>query len=122
MLLDTRIILAGLWVATMLTYLWGDVLSLLSGDATPGKLAGTEATEGMWFFIAILMMIPVFMLVLTLTLKYPTARWANMIVAVFWILFNLVSLKGYTIKEQVLLIISMGFNGLTIWYAWNWVA
>ena len=110
MLLDTRVILAGLWIATMLTYLWGDVLTVLSGDATPGELPGTEATEGMWLFIAILMMIPIFMLVLTLTLKSPAARWVNIIAAVFWILFNLVSIKGYTVKEQVLLIISMGFN------------
>jgi hypothetical protein len=122
MMLDTRIILAGLWAAVMLTYLWGDVLSVLSGDATPGKLAGTEATEGMWFSIAILMMTPVFMLVLTLTLKYSAARWVNIIAAALWILFNLVGLKGYTLKEKVLLIISIGFNGLMIWYAWNWTA
>lgn len=120
-MLDTRIILAGLWVATMLTYLWGDVLSVLSGEAKPGEISGTKPTEGMWLFIAILMMIPILMLVLTLIMKYPAVRWVNMIAAIFWILFNLASLKGYTVKEQVLLITSMGFNALTIWYAWNWL-
>jgi hypothetical protein len=35
---DTRIILAGLWVAVMLTYLWGDVLRIFAGDHTPGEL------------------------------------------------------------------------------------
>jgi hypothetical protein len=34
-MLDTRIILSGLWVAVMLTYLWGDVLRIFSGDAKP---------------------------------------------------------------------------------------
>ena len=121
-MLDTRIILAGLWIATMLTYLWGDVLTLLSGDAKPGVLSGTVPTEGMWFFIAALMLIPIVMLVLTLILKYPAIRWVNIVAAIFWILFNLVSLKGYTVKEQFLLIVSMGFNALTIWYAWKWVA
>lgn len=120
-MLDTRIILAGLWVATMLTYLWGDVLTLLSGDAKPGEIAGTAPNEGMWLFIAVLMMIPIVMLVLTLVLSYPAIRWVNIVAAAFWIIFNLASLKGYTLKEQVLLIMSMGFNALTIWYAWRWV-
>lgn len=120
-MLDPRIILSGLWIATMLTYLWGDVLTLLSGDAKPGVISGTTPTEGMWLFIAILMMIPILMLVLTLILKYPAVRWINIAAAGFWILFNLASLKGYTVKEQVLLLMSMGFNALTIWYAWKWV-
>ena len=30
---DVKIILAGFWVATMLTFLWGDVLSIFAGDA-----------------------------------------------------------------------------------------
>jgi hypothetical protein len=121
-MLDTRIILSGLWVAVMLTFLWGDVLTLLSGDAKPGQISGTVPTEGMWFFIAALMLIPIVMLVLTLLLKYPAIRWVNIVAAAFWVLFNLVSLKGYTVKEQFLLIVSMGFNALTIWYAWKWEA
>lgn len=120
-MLDTRIILSGLWVATMLTYLWGDVLSLIAGDVTPGELDGTVPTQAMWIGIAVLMLIPIIMLVLTLTLKYPAIRWANIIVAILWIVFNLTSLRGYPTKEQVILIVSMGFNVMTIWYAWKWV-
>ena len=120
-MLDTRIILAGLWVATMLTYLWGDVLSILAGDVKPGEIGGMVLTQGMWFGIAALMLIPIVMVVLTLTLKYPAIRWVNIIVAIFWIVFNLISLKGYTVKAQFLLIVSMGFNLMTVWYAWRWV-
>ena len=69
-MLDTRIILSGLWVATMLSFLWGDVLSVLAGDATPGKMAGMQPTQGMWFGIAVVMLIPILMVVLSLTLKY----------------------------------------------------
>lgn len=49
----------------------------------------------MWFGIAVLMLIPIVMVVLTLTLKYPAIRWANIIVAIFWIVFNLIGLSGY---------------------------
>ena len=47
-MLDTRIILSGLWLATMLTFLWGDVLGLISGHTEPGKLKERvyEATHG----------------------------------------------------------------------------
>jgi len=47
-MVDTRIILSGLWVATMLTYLLGDVLRIFSGDSEAGKIAGGfQPTQGM---------------------------------------------------------------------------
>ena len=39
-MLDTRIILSGLWTAVMLTYLWGDVLRIFAGHITPGEILG----------------------------------------------------------------------------------
>ena len=80
-MVDTRIILSGLWIATMLTYLWGDVLRIFAGDVIPGEILGTKPTQGMWLFIAAIMLIPIAMVVLTLTLKYPAIRWVNIIVA-----------------------------------------
>ena len=90
-MLDTRIILAGLWVAVMLTYLWGDVLSVFSGEFEPGKIGGMQLTQGMWVGIAALMLVPIVMVVLTLTLNHRAIRWANIIAAIFWIVFNLAS-------------------------------
>jgi hypothetical protein len=80
-----------------------------------------KMTQVMWIGIAILMMIPIVMVVLSLTLNNPLNRWVNIIAAIFWIGFNLLSLGGYPAYEKALLIISMGFNILTVWYAWNWV-
>ncbi len=122
-MLDTRIILSGLWVSLMLTYLLGDVLRIFAGDFEPGKLAGgVQATQGMWLGIAILMLIPIVMVVLTLTLNHPAIRWTNIIVAVFWFLFNLVGLPTYSGHyDKFLLAVSMVFNVLTVWYAWKWV-
>ncbi len=116
---DVKIVLSVLWIATMLTYLWGDVLSIITGDAK--KMFGEQVTQAMWMGIAILMLIPIVMAVLSLILNYPLNRWANIIAAIFWIGFNLLSLSGYPTYEKVLLIASMGFNALTVWYAWNWV-
>ena len=122
-MLDTRIILSGLWVATMLTFLWGDVLGFISGDTEPGKIGESvyEATHVIWVGIAALMLSPIVMMVLNLTVNHGAIRWVNIIVAVFWILFNLSSLSGYPGYNKFLLAVSIVFNVMTVWYAWKWV-
>ena len=121
-MLDTRIILSGLWVATMLTYLWGDVLRIMAGDVTPGQLkADMPGTQGMWLAIAAIMLIPIVMLVLTLTLPYPLIRWLNLIVPIIVIGFNLMGLPYKGAYDNFLIAVSFVFNGLTLWYAWNWM-
>ena len=121
-MVDTRIILSGLWVAVMLTYLLGDVLRIFAGDFEPGKIMGMQPTQGMWLGIAALMLIPIVMLVLTLTLKYPAIRWVNIIVAIFLVVFNLFGLPYPGAYDNFLIIVSLVFNALTVWYAWKWVA
>jgi hypothetical protein len=122
MMVDTRIVLSGLWVATMLTYLLGDVLRIFSGDAEKMFAAQAQVTGAMWLGIAILMLIPIVMVVLSLILDHGVNRWVNIIVALFWIVFNLSSLNTYpSAYDKFLLIVSMGFNALTVWYAWKWV-
>ena len=37
---NTRIVLSGLWIAVMLTYLLGDVLRIFAGDFDASKMAG----------------------------------------------------------------------------------
>jgi hypothetical protein len=76
----------------------------------------------MWFGIAVLMLTPIVILVLNLTLVYPAIRWVNIIMAVFWFIFNLTSLNTYpSAYDKFLLAVSLVFNVLTVWYAWKWV-
>jgi putative exporter of polyketide antibiotics len=122
-MVDTRIILSALWVATMLTYLLGDVLRIFSGDYESGKIAGGfDPTQGMWLLIAVIMLIPIVMVVLTLTLRYPAIRWINIIVAIFLVIFNLFGLPYKGAYDNFLILVSFVFNGLTVWYAWQWVS
>ena len=119
---EMRIVLSGLWVTLMLIYLLGDVLRIMSGDVTPGEMEGQKVTQGMWLGIAAFMLIPILMVFLSLTLKQPVNRWANMVVAVVFFLFNLVGLPTYpSAYDKFLLAVSLVFNGLTVWYAWRWV-
>ena len=80
--------LTALWVALMLIYLLGDVLRIFSGDFKAGEIMGTQVTQTMWLGIAALMVLPIVMIVLTLTLGQPANRWLNIIVAVFFFLLQ----------------------------------
>lgn len=118
----TRIYLSALWVALMLTYLLGDVLRIFSGDFKPGEIRGVRVTQGMWLGIAIMMVIPVVMVFLSLVLDQPVNRGANIILSIFFFLSNLFGLPTYpSAYDRFLIVVGLVFNGLTVWYAWNWV-
>ena len=122
-MVNTRIILSGIWVAVMLTYLWGDVLRIIAGDFEPGNIGkGIKATQGMYLGIAIIMLIPIVMILLTLTLNYPMIRWVNIVAALFLIVFNLLGLPYSGAYDNFLIIVSIVFKAVIVGYAWKWVA
>ncbi|MBE2223248.1 MAG: hypothetical protein IAF02_17025 [Anaerolineae bacterium] len=118
---DVQIKLSVIWMALMLTYLLGDVLRIFSGDfAKMEDIAGWS--QGMWLGIAMLMVIPILMVVLTLFLPHSANRWLTIIVAVFFFGFNLIGLPGYpSWYDKFLIVVGLGFNVLTVWLAWQWV-
>ena len=79
----------------------GDVYRIIFGDFKKmggdfaGKMGGMQVTQGMMLGIAIFMVIPIVMVVLTLTLQYPVNRWANIIVAIIFFGFVLIQLPTY---------------------------
>lgn len=122
MIEPVRILLSVTWVCLALIYLLGDVLRIYAGDFTPGKISGVKITQGMMLGISAMMVIPILMVFLTLVVGHPAIRWANIIAAVFFFIFNLFGLPSYPgAYDKFLLIISMGFNALTVWTAWQWV-
>jgi hypothetical protein len=118
---ENKIKLSALWGALMLTYLLGDVLRIFSGDFEAGEIGGQQIAQEMYLGLAILMMIPVVMVFLSLTLKYPVNRWANIVIAVFFFVFNLIGLPTYpSAYDKFLIIVGLVFNVLTVWHAWKW--
>jgi cytochrome bd-type quinol oxidase subunit 2 len=107
------------WMVVTLIYLYGDVLRIYTGEAK--ALADKNLNQFVWLGLAVLMLMPILMVFLTLVLPQSASRWANIIVAAFFFLFNLVGLPTYpSLYDKFLLAVSMGFNVVTIWYAWNW--
>lgn len=117
---EERVILAGMWVALMLTYLLGDVLRIFAGDFAPGEIDGQPATASMWMLAALVMLVPIVMLVLSLTLPYPAIRWVAVVASALLVLFNLAGLPYDGAYDNFLIVVGFVFNGLIIWYAWTW--
>jgi hypothetical protein len=121
-MVDMKITLSVIWIALMLTYLLGDVLRIFSGDFKAGEIGGVRITQAMWLGIAVLMVIPIIMVLVSLLVDYPLNRWANIIVAIFFFGFNLLGLPTYpSAYDKFLIVVGLVFNVLTVVYAWRWV-
>jgi hypothetical protein len=121
-MVDVRIALSGLWVAVMLTYFLGDVLRIFAGHIVPGEIMGKPVGQGMWLLIAVIMLVPIIMLVLSLTLPYPAIRWVTLVAAAFSVILNLAGLPYEGAYDNFLIAVSVVFCGLIGWYAWTWPA
>jgi hypothetical protein len=119
---DVQLILSGLWVSLMLTYLLGDVIRIFAGDFVAGEMDGEKATQSMWMMAAILMLIPILMVSLTLILPNPINGWLSIIMSVFLFLFNLAGIRGYpSYFDRFLIAVGLVFNILIVWYALTWI-
>lgn len=105
----------------MFIYLLGDVLRLYSGDVQIGNLFGEKTSQLMFLGIAIFMSIPVLMILITLLSNQSISRCANIIAAGFLLIVNLIGIPSYKSWYDIfLIVVSLGINCFTIYYAWNW--
>ena len=118
---DVQIQLAAMWVALMLTYLLGDVLRIFAGHATPGQMGGVTAKPWMWMAAAVVLLVPIVMVVVSVTFDGTPAQWAHLGAAAALFVFNLFGLPTYPgAYDRFLIAVGLGFNVLTFWTAWNW--
>lgn len=117
---DVRIVLAGLWVSLMLTYLLGDVIRIFAGDFTVGEIDGKKASQWMWLLAVMVMLIPIVMVILSLVMGYPAVRWTAMAASAFLVLFNIAGLPYPGLYDNVLIAVGFVINALIIYYAWTW--
>lgn len=115
-----RLIIAGYWVATMLVYLLGDVLRIYSGDMVVGTIEGKPVTQGMWLFVAVIMLIPILMIPANLSLPMPFVKWLNLVVVPLVFIFNVIALPYKGHYDNFLIVVSLIFNVAVMIYAWKW--
>jgi len=120
-MVDVRIKLSALWAALMLTYLLGDVLRIFSGDFQAGEIGGKQVSQGLYLGMAALLVIPAVMVFLSVTLPDKANRWTNIVVPIFFFVFNLIGLPTYpSAYDKFLIVVGLAFNVLAVWYAWRW--
>ena len=123
---DVQITISALWVAVMLSSLMGDVLLFhepgIIEQMIAGEVEGMKMTRKGLLPIAIFMVIPIVMVVLSLTLNYPVNRWANIILSLFFFGFTLIWLLVKPPPAYKIFLGSLGlvFNALIVWYAYMW--
>jgi hypothetical protein len=117
-LLDKKAILSALWLFAMLTYTYGDVVTLMD----PIKHGSMQMTDGFLLGGSIYMMIPITMVLLSRLLKYRASRWASIIagtimtVSLTLTLFVAVPTMYYTFFT----VIEIACTAFIVGFAWKW--
>lgn len=116
--LDMKERLFTLWLFAILTYTYGDVVTLMD----PIKHGTMEMTESFLLGGSIFMMIPISMVLLSRILSYRASRWASIIagtimtIALTLTLFVAVPTTYYAFFS----IIEIACTALIVFYAWRW--
>ena len=124
---DVQIILSALWAARMLSSLQGDTVRLFDPVTFKEMIAGTtevQVTEELLLVMSIVMAIPIVMSFLSLTLKKKANRWANLIVGIFFVVWELAFLILFYLHDSAYEafwgMAYLVFAALVVWYAWRW--
>ena len=115
---NPKVILSALWLFAMLTYTYGDVVTLMD----PVKHGSIQLTEGFLLGGSIFMMIPISMVLFSRILKYKAIRWSSIVagtimtVALTMTLFAAVP----TIYYLFFTLIEISSTTIIVWIAWKW--
>src|ERR1035437_4731827 len=110
--------LSALWLFAMLTYTYGDVVTLMD----PIKRGSIEMTEGFLLGGSISMMIPITMVLLSRILKYRASRLASIIAGTIMTISLTLTLfvAVPTMYYAFFTVIEIACTAIIVWYAWRW--
>ena len=116
--MDPKVLLSTLWLFAMLTYTYGDVVTLMD----PVKHGTIELTEGFLLGGSIYMMIPITMVLLSRILNYRANRWASIIAGTIMTLALIMTLfvAVPTTYYAFFTVIEVACTALIVWFAWKW--
>jgi len=116
--LDMKTRLSALWLFAMLTYTYGDVVTLMD----PVKHGSLEMTEGFLLGGSIFMMIPITMVLLSRILNYRANRWTSIIAGTIMTLALIMTLfvAVPTTYYAFFTVIEVACTALIVWFAWKW--
>src|SRR5574339_997945 len=117
-MIDRKVLLSSLWLFVMLTYTYGDVVTLMD----PVKHGSIELTESFLLGGSIYMMIPITMVLLSRILKYRASRWASIIAGTIMTITLTLALfvAVPTMYYAFFTAIEIACTAIIVWYAWTW--
>ena len=126
--INTRLVLACLWIADMFLYVYGDYFALyIPGEA--GKLVSGDTLLNnplKVFAASVLMALPPLVIVLSVLARASVARWANIIFGVaFTGIMVLIAVTSMPLTPEVAAyvfyaVIESIVTSIIIWQAWKW--
>ena len=121
--IETKAKLSTLWIFYLLNTIFRDIHEFVEPgfieEVMTGTFNGTQITENLLLFGAFVAEVPIAMVLLSQLLPYRTNRWANIIVAVIAISFDI--MNGTTdLDDTFHLIIKIAALSFIILSAWRW--
>jgi len=118
-----------LWLLWLVTDLSTGMLLLMEPDVIDeiraGELLGMEIGPEMLLLGAVIYLIPLLMVILSLSLKGSTNRWTNLILGAVYVFLGLGEIIEYLVAplaaHRILMsLVKIAFSALIVWYAWKW--
>ena len=123
--IDIKLKLSALWIVFMMLYIYSDFYTLyMSGkiqEMMSGAMDGVEVTQVSLLVVAIITIIPAFMIFLSLVARANVNRWLNIILGILHIAIGVVNLVGATWAYYIFYGISLTLVAiLIVVFAWKW--
>jgi hypothetical protein len=124
--ISVRATLAAAWTAVMFLYVYVDIIAFFKPGVVEGILAGKvwefDVSQSMLTTFLALMAIPIFMVVLSMTLPARANRLTNLVVAsvqIPYAAFNIVG-ESWTLFYGLGIALEVALLVLILRYAWTW--
>ncbi|MFI6299382.1 DUF6326 family protein [Nonomuraea sp. NPDC050790] len=125
--IDVKVVLCGLWVATLFVFAYVDIFGFFRKDVINGVLAGRVSSTGFTIDQMFLLLttcyvvVPALMVVVSLVARARVNRLANIVVSLFYVVTAAVTIVGETWIYYIAGIVVMTLLMLAITrVAWTW--
>lgn len=124
--LPVRTKLAAAWTSFMFLYAYVDILGFYTPgtiqDILDGKVFEFDLSQTFSTTVLATLAVPIFMIVLSVTLPAPTARTTNLVVASLFVPFTIFNIAGgfYLYFYGLGVILELILLALILRYAWTW--
>ncbi len=122
--IETKIVIAGLWMGMMILYIYNDIFHLFKPDAIQnmmdGQMGPFAVTQIGLLSATVLMVIPVLMSIGTLVCSAKISRVANIIFGSLYTIVNIVNLPGEWAFYIFSGVIQIAITLYIIWISIKW--